>query len=886
VPLNWFKKIWTRPADKKAGLQDPEMDLFIEAGIIRSVDDLGGFTIYCDDHPDELLFFDGAINGEGDGSIGSGTGGSQLRPTDDSMMELFRPLREMGADLAVGPRPDDVGPYSVLHELGSGGMGRVFLAEHRQNGHKVALKVMNPSWCTAEGYQRFKFEAEILASFNHRNIAALQWGSDFNDDRVYVAIQYIKGALPLDQYCDHKSLGLFRRIELILEVCEAIEYVHHFGVIHRDIKPANVLVGDDGIVKLIDFGIARFLNDTTGLTGTGGAPRTLRYSSPEQILGEPPSFRMDVFSVGALLYQLMTGSAPVPGTVADADSIRDFLENGGIPDASDKVLADDDEKVACARGLETLKKLASALRGDLDAVLNKALDFNPEERYPDIKELAADLRNLLKRLPVTARRAPIYRYWVNDVKTHKKTSLGVLVLVVVLSGGWLTSQWRLSQAREERNRAFASAGFLESIFRIYDPVLLRADDLSAWDLLNQAADRLVIYEDQPITKAEVSLSLASIFIETGWLDRADELIQDVLVLDLGGPNSERLMSMANASAANLRCQQGHIDEGEAYAIEAMRLAQEAQSPQAEFYAVGALATVRTMRGDFSEAVRLLETVATSGEYSIVPNSQEQALLSLAGALGGAGRYAEAEKAYSDLVEVQTKAAGGAYSPDLARTWLDFGDHYLGVGDIPNAKSAFVKARRTIETCCGVNHYLVSASIIGLGRCALAQKRYRDALRCFSSAERVARETLGQGADSYIAYAKLFSAQAMILNGDVAGAKEAGNWMLEYGQDSGPYYLGRGREVLGICAQIQGDHQLALSLLNQALEDLQMCYGLDHPDMNSVLTNIAFSLDKLGKTEEAIPYLEREVAICDHWYGTDHELSSEAKNRLAEYQNRR
>ena len=293
-------------------------------------------------------------------------------------------LVELGSDTLQGRR---IGPYQVLEEIGHGGMGTVYRAVRADDQYQkqVAIKVVRGGLGDRLAIQRFKAERQILANLDHANIARLLDGGATEDGRPYVVMEYIEG-LPIDEYADSRRLNLRARLKLFRTVCSAVAFAHQRLVIHRDIKPANILVTESGDPKLLDFGIAKILDDQQSDGGEATVTlvrmMTPEYASPEQVRGEPVTTATDVYSLGVVLYGLLTGRRPYR---VSSKTPHDMVQ---------AVLETEPEKPSIQN---------RRLRGDLDNIVLKALRKEPERRYASVEQFSDDIGKHLDGLPVSAR---------------------------------------------------------------------------------------------------------------------------------------------------------------------------------------------------------------------------------------------------------------------------------------------------------------------------------------------------------------------------------------------------------------------------------------------------------------------------------------------------
>ncbi len=379
----------------------------------------------------------------------------------------------VASDTGASPKSDNsagkmFGAYRVVREIGAGGMGAVYLAMRADDAFnkRVAIKLVQAGIDTGEILDRFRHERQILASFDHRNIAKLLDGGTTEQGLPYFVMEYVEGTR-IDQYCQSHRLEISERIELFREICSAVQYVHQNLVVHRDLKPGNILVTPDGTPKLLDFGIAKLLKPEM-FTNPVDATRiefrlmTPGYASPEQIRGEPVTTASDVYSLGVVLYELLTSRLPYKlKTEAPAELLRAVCDQE--PEKLSVVVTRQDgaQQAAQTLTLETIAaerrtlptKLQKQLRGDLDAIVAKALRKEPQRRYSSVEQLSDDLRRHLEGLPVSAHRGS-WSYRADKFVRRNKTAVAAAACIaLLLVGGIVTTSWQARIARAERANA-------------------------------------------------------------------------------------------------------------------------------------------------------------------------------------------------------------------------------------------------------------------------------------------------------------------------------------------------------------------------------------------------------------------------------------------------
>ncbi len=371
---------------------------------------------------------------------------------------------------------ESIGRYRVLAELARGGMADVYLG-CRDDGafeQRVALKFPRGGSAGGEALRRFERERRILAGLEHPHIARLLDGGVDAAGRPFIALEFVDGE-PIDRACDQRRLGLAARVRLLATVARAVAYAHRHLVVHRDLKPSNVLISADGQVKLLDFGIAKLLAPGEAATPTVAAPMTPAYASPEQVRGEPLSTASDVYQLGLLLYELLTGRrAQRVGGAAPAELERAICFEEPAPPSLAVRSPPGVEAAAAARGTSPAG-LARALRGDLDTIALKALSKSPSRRYGSAEELAADLDRHLQGLPIAAR-ADSRLYRAGRLAARHRLALGFTVSLAALAAAYVTTLVNGSrELRLQRDQAVAASQRAAGVQRVLVDLIHQTD---------------------------------------------------------------------------------------------------------------------------------------------------------------------------------------------------------------------------------------------------------------------------------------------------------------------------------------------------------------------------------------------------------------------------
>jgi serine/threonine-protein kinase len=426
-----------------------------------------------------------------------------------------------GAEIAG----DHIGPYRLVRELGTGGMSAVWLAE-RTDGlirRPVALKLPQGVWRRGALAERFARERDILAALTHPNIARLYDAGVSASGQPYLAIEYVEGR-PLDVYCANQELGLRARLRLFLEVARAVAYAHTQLVVHRDLKPANILVAGSGEVRLLDFGIAKLLDPELGAQQTEFAAQafTPDYAAPEQIAGLPATTATDVYSLGVLLYELVS-------------LVRPYRLGHGSRAALEQAIANTDPVRPSVAATQTSWR--QALRGDLDTIVLKALKKLPGERYATVSAFADDIDRYLGDRPVLARPDSVVYRAKKFVLRNRALVAGAIVLFIAMATGAAVSLWQAGIARAEARRAEEIQEFLASTIRDADPYVGDGRVLSAADLLRQSLQRAENLRERPELSIEMRTLIAASLLNLQDFDAAENAARQALEqsLDTLGP---------------------------------------------------------------------------------------------------------------------------------------------------------------------------------------------------------------------------------------------------------------------------------------------------------------------------------------------------------------
>jgi serine/threonine-protein kinase len=531
----------------------------------------------------------------------------------------------------------EIGPYRIVAPLGRGGMGAVYRAERADGAfeQEVALKVVRRD-LSPEGRARFLAERRILARLQHPNVARLLDAGVTADGRPYFVMEIVEGE-PITAYCDRERLGVDDRLRLFLTVCTAVAHAHHQLVVHRDLKPSNVLVAEatdgtlsDGAasVKLLDFGVAKLLEDDAhGLTMTGLGPMTPEYAAPEQVRGEPVSTATDVYALGVLLYELLTGHRPyeitdhrlptVAAAVCEQDPARPSTvigrsERRSVRGETREVTP---EEVSAHRSTSA-PKLARRIAGDLDNIVLKALRKEPDRRYGSAEALAADVRRHLDEKPVSARPDTVGYRTSRFVRRHRAGVLATALVALALVAGLGVALWQAGraeaaarQAQREADTATEVTDFLIGLFRGSDPYVSALPDstLRARALLDRGLRGIEELRGEPDVQARLFEAIAKTYQGLGLYDQALAVAERALTLRHSLYGDRHPEVAANlATLGGIYADRAELDRAEQALREALAVVRGAgeRDWQTESELLNRLGMLSATRGEHAEAERL------------------------------------------------------------------------------------------------------------------------------------------------------------------------------------------------------------------------------------------------------------------------------------------
>jgi serine/threonine-protein kinase len=781
----------------------------------------------------------------------------------DSFMEIpaiqdaSQLLTDDEAASVVGRR---IGPYQIIREIGQGGMGAVYLAARADDQFRkqVAIKLIRPGMDTDDLLRRFRTERQILASLDHPNIAKLLDGGTTVDGLPYLVMDYVEG-LPLDVYRDRRNLSIVERLNLFRAVCSAVHYAHQNLVVHRDLKPSNILVTADGTPKLLDFGIAKILNptlvsQTIAPTTAMARPFTPDYASPEQVRGEPITTASDVYSLGVLLYELLTGHRPyrlasytpveIERIVCEEEPEKPSLSvawqaKSEIPNPkSETNLNDLNSKSKTARASGSLGfrilnlfgnsrfgfgisrtdgKLRKQLSGDLDTIVLMAMRKEPQRRYTSVEQFSEDIRRHLDGLPVIARKDTVGYRAGKFVKRHTVGVAAAALVVLTLVGGIVATAWQAKiaaeQARvatEQRDRARVAAAkaerinlFLQGLIGAANPAY-KGTDVKVIEVMEEAAARVdKELADQPEVLAEAHLTIGETYFSMSRFD------------------------------------------------------------QAETHYRAALDTSRKALGDEHP------TTALSMTY-------------MGAILARKGLFADAESSFRQALDVQRRAfPEGNY--DTGVTLSALGELLREKGDPKAAEPLSEEALGIARRLFGEEHQHVATVLTSIGLTREVQRDLDGAQASYRRAIEIYRKLPGRPS-AMMGRTLTLLGRNLTTKGEYTEAetvlREAVDFNSRVGVSPGVFYADSLTE-LALLYFFKGEYANAEDVLRKALEIQRRVLSKDNPYVAATLVPLGLALTRAGKPAAGEPYLREALSLRRKSLAPDHWALANTESALGE-----
>jgi serine/threonine protein kinase/Flp pilus assembly protein TadD len=789
---------------------------------------------------------------------------------------------------------DRIGPYRILRTLGSGGMGDVYLAERAdpEFEQQVAIKVVHGGVLAVGMHSRLKLERQILAQLDHPNIAHLLDGGALPDGSAYIVMEYVDG-IAIDDFCDSNRLDIVARLKLFQTVCAAVHYAHQNLIVHRDLKPSNILVTASGVPKLLDFGIAKLLDDrqaarhALAMTQADIRIMTPDHASPEQVRGQVITTASDVYVLGVLLYKLLCGSAPFfIASMRLSEIERAICERDPLPPSRALGADGSSEAQSIAENRNTsASRLRRTLSGDLDNIVLMAMRKEPERRYASAQQLSSDIQRHLDSMPVIARRDTLsYRTGKFVTRHWLPVSAGVSAAILVLAFAATTynqslriaaERDRVAQQREraehERARAEEVSSFLVNLFKLSDPEQNRGNQVTARELLDSGAKRLQAgLQDQPGTKAALLSTVGAVYDSLGQFREAMPLLDEALQLQARSGQGSRVEALLELGRARIGA--GDLGAAEAPLLEALHLAQNNSGAKSldSGHALWAMGMLRQQQGRLGEAKELYVQSLSILDAARAPETDVSHVLSdLAMVYTWDQQWVLAKQTHERALEIDRRLLGDD-DPRVAIRLHNLALVAQNMGDLQRAESLYRDAIQRDQKTYGERH---PETAIAKGNYGLMLQREGR----LTEAETLLRSALDTklslyGPDHYtVGYSRVSLAILLHDKGDLPGAESEFRQALAVYDKSLPANHQYRASLLMNFARLLVDRGKSAEALAKSSESINIwaaTSAASSPFMAQAHAMHAYALEHLNKSAEAATELDAAVPVLVQARGPD------------------
>ncbi|HEY0459458.1 MAG TPA: protein kinase [Pyrinomonadaceae bacterium] len=761
-------------------------------------------------------------------------------------------LGDAGASSAENYYGREFGHYKILGEIGRGGMGAVFLAERADGefSQEVALKIVRQTIVSQELERHFRRERQILASLNHPHIGRLLDGGVSAAGEPYLVMEYVEGENLLEFAA---PLSLTEKLKLFLKICGAVEFAHRNLVVHRDIKPSNILVTKDGEPKLLDFGLAKIEDESFSADATQTAFRALTpaYASPEQLRGSRVSTASDIYSLGVVLYELLSGEKPFHFENKSLEEILQTISNEEpVPPSAitnyELRITNSKSKDSDSNQKSKIKNQKS-LKGDLDNIVLTALRKEPERRYKSVAAFADDIEKYLSGLPIAARPNTFsYRAAKFYGRNKIAAAAAALILLTAIVGG-IISFVQFRRAQIEKAKAEEVSAFLQKMMLTANPADNKGYSATINDMLEQAARRLENddFSKQPEVKAELQKIIGRIYLGQGQYELGEKYLREALKTEI------EIYGEAHPKVLKTKL---------------------------------ALGEIYLSKANYDEAEKIFETNLPAlreqcSQGNIESNELSAVLNSYALIRRARGDSKQAEALYRESLSLISQNESMAASQNFTRTMITLTQFDQGKFD-----EAETEARKLVaESSQNVNSLGVANTLTLLGSILMEKGNLKEAAENLQAAEKIYRRLLSPNAIAVYDNLRLQS-QVSYLAGNYAEAEEQVNQVLEnYRQNSSPKYISYATALTlqGLILNKTGRGAAAETVLREAVrlraENLPAKHFLTALT-KSALGEVLTANNKFDEAESLLRESEEDLKILQ---ATENQRVLSAENRLAE-----
>ena len=635
------------------------------------------------------------------------------------------------------PAIASLGPYRVIRKLGEGGMAVVLLAERDDIGGFIAIKLLRDAALSPARRQRFASEQRALAKLVHPHIASLYDAGTLSDGTPYILMEHVDG-VTITQYCEQTQCSIAERLRLFRDLCEAVQFVHRHAIVHRDLKPSNVLVTSDRVVKLLDFGISKQLDatdDSALATQTSVRLLTPAYAAPEQVWGEPIGTYTDIYTLGIILYELLTGKLPFEARAHRHDA---------------QLLQEEPPRPSTlARRTAAGAELGRAQWADLDVLCLNALQKDPQRRYHSVDALMRDVDHYLNNQPLDARPDSIaYRAGKFVRRNRAQVTLAAVATAALIAlAGFYTV--RLTDARDdalaEAARSERVQRFMLNLFEGGDPSAGPADTLRVVTVVDRGLREARLLDREPVLQAELFATLGGIYQKLGNVTRADSLLQTALRQRRAIAGKDSADVATNLIALGmLRADQAELDEAETLVRAGLATAQRHFAPMHPrvIQGITALGTVLIEQGEYDSARVVLQQALELESSKPDTLVRADILRQLANAHFYTGDYAASDSLNQELLAIHRKVYGPGH-PLVAGDLLNLGASQQNRGEYAAAERYHREALAITGNFYGTDHPEYASNLTMVGRAlAFQDGKHGEAVTVLTRALHIQEQAYG------------------------------------------------------------------------------------------------------------------------------------------------
>ncbi len=757
-----------------------------------------------------------------------------LKNEEDSSEEMTGQVHRYNK---ISPELKNIGKYKIISLIGEGGMGMVYLAEQTEPfNRRVAVKIIKLGMDTQQVVARFDAERQALASMDHPNIARIYDAGSTETGRPYFVMEHVPGT-PLHEYCEKNRLRIPERLALFIELCHAVQHAHQKGVIHRDLKPSNILVtvkDDQPFLKIIDFGIAKAighsLTDRTLFTEQGQLIGTPEYMSPEQaeMAGLDVDTRTDIYSLGVILYELLSGVLPYdPETLRSGSisNIQHLICETDPPKCSTrfKNLGDERSMIAAHRNIESAA-LYKQLKGDLDLITAKAMTKDRTRRYESASELATDIDRHLQHEPILASPPTTVYRLIKYIKRHRTgvaaAAFVIMAMIIGIAGtsiGMIKAIRAENIAKREAQTAREVSEFLQRLFEVSDPGETRGNTITAREILDKGAERInTELSDQPRVQARMMNTIGIVYWRLGLYKQAKLLLQQALDIQ------RRVL-------------------GEKYP---------------EFSeSLNGLAIMYYSQGDYLTAEKLFrEALASRRMQENEDLNVANCLNNLAMTLKAQEKFNEAEPMYREALAIRRRMLGNE-NREVAQSLNNMGKFLYDQGKLTEAEPYLRESLAMNRELLGEEHPEISANLNNLALVLRARGNYNEAEKMFKQVLAMDRKLVGED-HPYVGATLQEIGILLMMKGDYTTAEKSLREAIEIKQKTftgGHWKVCVTRSLLGECLTKLGKYEDAEKMLLESYQSIQTQLPASSKYTRDALQHIITLYETWNKPEKVSEY---------------------------------